>query len=755
LVHQGFTVGATGSQGTIGTTGSQGAIGAQGVTGSTGSQGAIGSNGAQGSIGSQGAIGATGNQGTTGGVGAQGSIGSQGSTGGTGGAGSQGIQGITGGTGGAGSQGSTGLQGIQGVQGLRGIQGVQGAIGFQGVTGLQGVQGILGTGIQGIQGTAGGGGGSLVIKDEGTTIVSSTTAINFLGSCITATDAGGGQANVTVECGCEYDYMLIASNSGYNDPVSSGSYDLFFSNDMGGWNTAPWTSIEPGPFITRIKGDQNNAGVPLPIDLFPNDIITLCGTAYKVYNGGDVVSPPTLTTGLSYFNCSDLDTAQGSIDQNTIFASEGFEEIGKGYYCFSTTHVLSQTLPACDTLLLVALGLDNTNDSADWVLKFSYTLSVQRNCATVNTAPNMILRLCCELSVQEIVYNPSLTVGEYFVDNEGNCWQAYSNTYLPITGSRPVTTSYASCAACLAENECPENLIAEACCGQPQQVYTGALAGVGVGDTFVDTYGFCWEVTGTTPAPITSLIYLGGAYTSSTCADATCTNANTCPEVVRIYSCCEKLTLVTTLSLLGGGVAIGDTFLDTFGYCWEVQDEADTSFVNGAFIQVASISTGDCDTCITDDPCPTTDLYYALQKCCTGEIEIALLPFGYNVGQTLLLSTSLEPGQEVCWSVISWSLTGPTTMTITNLFGSYKDCKQCLGDYPCQTQLFEVSDCCSSLPNQTVYAPNYLGSGSVIVDTQDRCWTIVSTVSGSATIIYAFDYPEGCGPCIAQFPCQA
>ena len=535
------------------------------------------------------------------------------------------------------------------------------------------------------------------------------------------------------------------------------SYVLFYSHEIGGWNTAPWQMIGGGPLITKIKRDQNNAGVPLPIDLFPNDIITLCGTAYKAYVAGEVVSPPTLTTNLSYFNCSDLGSDdRGDISTNTVFFSEGFPGQSGDYYCFSTTHVLSQTLPACDTLFVVALGLDNTlNGSATFLLKFSYTLSVQRNCALVNTAPNMILELCCEPAVQEIVYNPSISVGDFFVDDEGNCWQAYANTSLPITGSRTVTTSYETCADCMFENECPENLIVEACCGQPEQIFTGALPGVVVGDTFVDTYGFCWQVIGTTPSPISYIIYVDTVYTETDCSDATCTDDNVCPDIVSIESCCGEVGLVTTLNLLGGGVAIGDTFLDTFGYCWTVTDADNTLLVNGAFIQVASISTGDCDTCIIDDPCPEDDLFYVFQKCCTGEIEVALLPFGYYIGQTLTLTTSLEPNIKICWEVISWSLTGPATMTITNISGSYKNCRDCIQDSPCETLLYEVSHCCNTLANQYVYAPSYLVAGNIIVDTLGRCWEIVSTTFSAATIIYDFDYPDICQQCIKDFPCSS
>ena len=685
----------------------------------------------------------------------------------------QGIQGISGAFAGQGIQGTTGIQGntgIQGIQGIKGTQGIQGPQGPQGIQGFvgigvqgyQGPQGIIGiqgltggVGIQGIQGIAGGGGGTLAIKEEGSTVVAAATSLNFIGSCITATDAGSNQADITVECGCQYDYMLIASNSGYTENIDPGTYDLFFSHEVGGWNTAPWQMTESGPFIIRIKGDQNNAGVPLPIDLFPNDIITLCGTAYTVNIGGAAVSPPTLTTNLSYFNCSDLGfNMRGAIATNTVFFSEGFPDQSGNYYCFSTTHVLSQTLPACDTLFLVALGLDNRPNDATFLLKFSYTLSVQRNCSLVNTSPNMILKLCCEPIVQEIVYNPSISVGDFFVDDEGNCWQAYANTSLSITGSRTVTTSYTSCATCIAENPCPENLIVEACCGQPEQIFTGALPGVVVGDTFVDTYGFCWQVIGTTPSPITNLIYVDTVYTETDCSDATCTDDNVCPDVVEISSCCTDLSLFTTLNLLGGGVAIGDTFVDTFGYCWTVVDADDNQFVNGSFIQAASISAGNCVICINDEPCPEDDLFYVFRKCCTGEIEVALQPFGYYIGQTLVLSTNLDLGTKECWEVISWSLTGPATMTIISKAGSYKNCRYCLQQNPCETLLYEVSHCCAGgLPNQFVYAPAYLVAGNIIVDTLGRCFEIVSTTSAAATIIYNFDYPDICERCIVNFPC--
>jgi hypothetical protein len=94
-------------------------------------------------------------------------------------------------------------------------------------------------------------------------------------------------------------------------------------------------------------------------------------------------------------------------------------------------------------------------------------------------------------------------------------------------------------------------------------------------------------------------------------------------------------------------------------------------------------------------------------------------------------------------------------MTITNSKGSYSSCKECLGDHPCKFELFEVTDCCGTLPNQIVIAPAILSSGSVIVDTLDRCWQIVSPVVGTPSIVWAFDYGGNCEECKNTYGCGA
>jgi hypothetical protein len=150
-----------------------GPTGPQGVTGSTGNTGATG---------------ATGNVGATGPTGAQGI---QGNVGPTGPQGIQGIQGI---------QGDVGPTGAQGITGPTGPQGIQGNIGATGATGPQGVQGPTGpTGadstVAGPTGPTGPAGSSLAIKDEGTTLTSSATSLNFTGAGVVATNVG---SDVTV-----------------------------------------------------------------------------------------------------------------------------------------------------------------------------------------------------------------------------------------------------------------------------------------------------------------------------------------------------------------------------------------------------------------------------------------------------------------------------------------------------------------------------------------------------------------------------
>jgi hypothetical protein len=191
--------------------------------------------------------------------------------------------------------------------------------------------------------------------------------------------------------------------------------------------------------------------------------------------------------------------------------------------------------------------------------------------------------------------------------------------------------------------------------------------------------------------------------------------------------------------------------------CWTVAlDPSPGNLVNLPFIEVDTITgVEDCKACTIANPCPE-EYYYTLVNCCTSQTAVAVLSVGYNVGQTLSLITSSLPGFEECWRIVSWSNTGTATITITTITGNYDNCKSCILSGPgCASELFEVSDCCGTLPNQLVVAPSYLGTGNTIVDTLGRCWYIEFPVSGTPTIIFALVYDGNCEDCTRQYPCQA
>lgn len=131
-----------------------------GTTGYTGSTGA----------------GYTGSQGTTGYAGSQGDLGYTGSTG----------TGYTGSSGALGYSGSLGYTGSTGS----GYTGSSGALGYSGSIGYAGSQGTAG-----YTGSSSGGAANIAVLNQGVTLTSSVSQINFIGNAVTATNSG---SNVTV-----------------------------------------------------------------------------------------------------------------------------------------------------------------------------------------------------------------------------------------------------------------------------------------------------------------------------------------------------------------------------------------------------------------------------------------------------------------------------------------------------------------------------------------------------------------------------
>ena len=388
--------------------------------------------------------------------------------------------------------------------------------------------------------------------------------------------------------------------------------------------------------------------------------------------------------------------------------------------------------------------------------RVTFTLNTERNCAVVDLTPNMELQLCCDPAVVEVVYNPALTVGDFFVDNEGNCWQAQAKTGAPTTSSRTVTTSYASCEACIAANECPANLIVQSCCEAGPETFTGSLPGIVVGDTFVDTYGFCWTAIAETPAPTTGTVYVDTNLGNVECS--TCVTSNPCPVRIELIPCCDRQisawSMITTDALLGYTTTDGEVIVDTFGVCYTVIKPA----LAGGGVTVPFISysatygVGDnCGTCTTAHTCPPT-LYYEVINCCTGDTETVIFDVIISPDTVLLFSLDTSPNVAQCWKVVSYSNTGTATITLGQFFGAYKSCRDCIRDFKdgCPTY-YEVADCCGVAANEVMLLPfvstNIYYMGQTYSDTNGNCWYIVGETTGPDTVAWDSNRYDSCTDC--------
>ena len=493
-----------------------------------------------------------------------------------------------------------------------------------------------------------------------------------------------------------------------------------------------------------------NHAIPCPIDLFPGDVIKFCG---NVYYTGNCATKDVVYAGVSHFECPPIKT---NLLNPIIPAQEviyTYESITEAAGCFSFGRGLNTTYAACETLFVVSFSLDQPNDCSQLV-KFSWTLDIERNCVDFNPTPNLVARNCCDPLIIEVIPTGSLTVGSYYADDEGNCWEIIARTGDPINYNRNVDSTYASCEACIDVNPCPNNLVVQSCCLEYPETFTGSLPGLSVNDTFTDTYGFCWTVTAETQAPVTGLVVVDTDLGAITCE--TCIDDNPCPEIFCITSCCGGSTLYTTAGVLGYTPAEGETFVDTNGLCWYTKYCEENRPINAtSVVYSASYGIADCESCTTANPCPGKEetFFYLVRNCCTGAVETveAAWYLGTQVGEGGIYSFSqtATPGVYECWEIFSWSTTGTATITVGQYSGGYRSCTDCRIDYGCP-EFFEVSDCCSIQANQVVYLNSNI---TTFTDTSNNCWTVVAATSGPATITAnGLEYPD-CGTCLTDYPC--
>jgi hypothetical protein len=452
-------------------------------------------------------------------------------------------------------------------------------------------------------------------------------------------------------------------------------------------------------FAPIILEADKNAGIPLPINLVPDDIVTISGTAYfnNVQAYIDENFDVNLVLGVYYFNCVDNEPIGFTFIPVESFAFEN------NSLCFETSVTLGSNFDIHDTRFLVGFNI-----AADCLgpgeciypiiagsdlATVSYTFDIERPCAVGIT--NFIIRNCCEPLITELVNIAGLTVGSFHVDDEGNCWEVISASNDVTNFTRNFTDIYTSCVECQTTNPCPQNLSINSCCVTGTELVTGSLPGLNVGDTFVDNNGLCWYVNTETGAPISEESITVDTIIPGECED--CTLANPCPDFWSVSSCCTQLreTIATSVAL-----NLGDAFVDTNGICWRV-DMSVSALPTNYGIVVDTVYTGalfpdtNCSVCKTANPCPT-EYFITVRACCDPDrVEVVSVPainMVFNEGRIF------KDLYGVCWEVMSYSTTGVETYPIdfSGLISIYLTCDTCTGvggRKPECVLLYQVRDC--------------------------------------------------------------
>jgi hypothetical protein len=575
---------------------------------------------------------------------------------------------------------------------------------------------------------------------------------------------------------CKVDHIKVATlASSFNTSIAPDNDDTWaFIGGTYSWMSNPtnYYTAALGGNILNVPSTLPAMAIILPVDVDVNDIITLQGTAYGVAAGG---ANCQFLIGVSYVSCEDF---TGAVDEKvnvfTLIPAELFPAIPKPKFnvCFSL-ETSDVTLPA-GTLLYVGVNCPTFyNPPAD--CNFSYTLDITKSCAPIPVITNVRIQNCCEQAVFEVISlgTQNLPASGTFSDTEGNCWTIIETTSDPVDTVRFVDTPYQDCAACLIANPCPSNLTVVSCCTGQGESFTGSLPGINVGDTFIDTYGFCWNVTAETSGPITGLVIVDSITTDCpTCI----TTPGACPDIYEIRSCCQLsaslasldsndgpmvagpvesgTSLYTTLDLLGSGVVPGNTFMDQYGYCWSISPFSPIGVtVNAAFIQaVTNYGTYyGCQTCLTDlDNCKDF-VIYKVQNCCSGVIEYVEAPFGFSVDNAISISTTVTPNVSECYKIIEWDNTTTPTITIDSFNGLAPSCDMCGG---CPN--FYIAKSCDGLTVDKVFYgtceinPSRPGEPeevySFLGDDNICYYSECIVTSGPATVVV--EQPtRGCGDC--------
>ena len=509
--------------------------------------------------------------------------------------------------------------------------------------------------------------------------------------------------------GCKTEYTKIASHSfGFTGNFFRGAQiidRLYFAGDYDPatveveypvWSATKYDVMElytAGSL--RFRADEKSAGIVLPINLVPDDKITLSGTAYYPYYQDWIDSgytSITLIVGVYYFNCSDEEATLFTFIPVTL---TDFDEFGTA--CFNAEVTLGSSFDFHETRIVIGYNTYATGDAvtpgSPTILTVSHTLDIERPCEVLPS--QFIIKNCCEGSITELVNIPGLVVGNFHVDDEGNCWEVMEVSDNVTNFTRTFTDIYTTCLECQDANPCPLNLKINSCCVQGAEFVTGSLPGLVVGDTFVDNYGLCWTVAEETGAPISEESITVVSIIEGDCE--TCTTENPCPNFYRVISCCTQIR---------GTIAVpdvlntGDSFVDTTGTCWQILGLS--SLLPTIYgIVVVTVYTGavdpdtNCSLCIAANPCPT-EYFITIKNCCDNDrVEVAQVPAAFMLFNE---GTIFQDVWGICWEVISFNTTGVETYIIADWttnpnLATFIDCKACLIKNPPPCALYEIREC--------------------------------------------------------------
>lgn len=524
--------------------------------------------------------------------------------------------------------------------------------------------------------------------------------------------------------GCKPEYTKIVSHSfAFKTSAESPTKSLFLGgNYIGGYQTtsaqALWSTTNhnidlpytAGNITQAIKTGGSGLGIPIPINLIPDDKVKITGTVNypsavtDIENGYNLV----LTIGVYYFSCEGSATLLGT-PAYTFIPVATYPIDPTGVVCFSEETTLGSNFDFHDTRLLVGYQITTTcNPSAACEVEpsigyatVSYTLDIERPCPA-GPVTNFIIKNCCDTIIQELVNIPGLVVGNFYVDDEYNSWEVISTSSDVTNFTRNFIQTFESCDECKTyvianttyEDGCPENLVIKSCCFPDGAEYvTGSLPALQINDVFADDNGLCWYVDAETGAPITEESITVGSPIYENCDDCLdpLVGNHPCPNFYRIESCCARMQGVVAIP----GALIPDSaaFVDTNGICWVVKatdPELPTMYgitpdPTKPIYTAGPLPEDNCTACISANLCPE-NYYLKIRMCCDPDrvyqTEVPADFMIFNEG------TIFQDYLGVCWEVMSIATTPyPTTIPTYEIYNwtgtsrpnirTFPDCNIC------------------------------------------------------------------------------